>query len=194
MHPDDSLAGPELPPRLLCPRPELEDERWFIEEVYPLESKLRGWVRKHFTWVTDVDDLIHDGYVRLIRAKREGKVAHASSYLFATVRNAAFDHGRRHKIVAIDSIADVGGLNVLDERGTAAEDLNHDQELQLLAAAVQALPERCRLVFKLRKLRGLTHREIATQMGISVHTVNAQLTTAMRLCKQYLQEHGVKPE
>jgi RNA polymerase sigma-70 factor (ECF subfamily) len=64
--------------------------------------------------------------------------------------------------------------------------------LELLAAAIEALPQRCRVVVKLRKLRGLSYQEIAQQLGISVHTVNAQLAKGMMLCREYLRARGLE--
>jgi RNA polymerase sigma-70 factor (ECF subfamily) len=46
-------------------------------------------------------------------------------------------------------------------------------------------------VVKLRKLRGLSYQDIAQQLGISVHTVNAQLAKGMTLCRDYLRERGI---
>ena len=67
----------------------------------------------------------------------------------------------------------------------------HDQELQLLAAAIQALPARCRQVMTLRKIYGLSHRDIARQLDISEHTVNAQLAIGVLRLRAYLRAHGV---
>jgi RNA polymerase sigma factor (sigma-70 family) len=54
-----------------------------------------------------------------------------------------------------------------------------------------ALPQRCRQVFTLRKLYGLSHREIAAQLAISERTVEAQIDKAMRRCAAYLRERGL---
>ena len=165
--------------------------RWFAEEVQPHESSLRNWLRGRFPWLTDVDDLVQESYARLFRARGRGNVVHARSFLFATARNAAFDLARRERVVAIEGVADIEALSVLEDRPGVAEALNHEQEIEILAQAINALPKRCRLVLKLRKLRGLSHREIAQRLGISEHTVNAQLGKGIALCREYLRERGV---
>lgn len=169
-----------------------EQNRWFAEEVQPHELGLRNWLRRRFPWMTDLDDLVQESYVRLVRAKNAGRIGHAKSYLFATARNAALDQARRNQIVSFDSIAEMADLSVLEDKPDAAQTIIHDQELEVLAAAIEALPLRCRVIVKLRKVRGLSYQEIAHKLGISVHTVNAQLVKGMTLCRDYLRRHGIK--
>lgn len=62
------------------------------------------------------------------------------------------------------------------------------EELQdRLAAAVTALPEKCRLVFQLSREEGLSHKEIADKVGISEKTVEAHLTKALRTLRTELR-------
>lgn len=169
-----------------------DDTRWFLEELQPHEPGLRRWLRRRFPKLTDIDDLIQDTYVRVLRARNQGRVTHARSYLFVAARNAACDQVRRLGVVEIEAVGELASLSVPDDRRDAGETLAHHQELAILAAAIEALPPRCRMVVKLRKLRGLGYQEIAAQLGISAHTVNAQLAKGMILCREYLRSKGLE--
>jgi RNA polymerase sigma-70 factor (ECF subfamily) len=46
-------------------------------------------------------------------------------------------------------------------------------------------------VLTLRKIHGLSHREIATRLGISEHTVNAQVAIGVLRLRDYLKAHGM---
>lgn len=178
-------------PRPIVSAPDSEQARWFAEEVHPHEASLRSYLRGLFPSLPDVDDLIQESYARLIRAKAAGRVSYAKAFLFATARNAALDFFRRRKIVSIDAIGDLSDLSVLEEGPDAAEAANKQQELDLLAEAVRALPERCRQVLTLRLLYGLSHKEIAAELRISEHTVKAQLAKGMRRCASFFEERGL---
>jgi RNA polymerase sigma factor (sigma-70 family) len=173
--------------------PPSEQTRWFAEEVLPHESALRAYLRSMFPMLPDVDDLVQESYARLIRAKEAGRVSYAKAFLFTTARNAALDIFRRRKIVSIESVGDVAELSVLEERPDAAEMVNKQQELELLSEAVRGLPDRCRQVLTLRLLYGLPHKEIAAELGISEHTVKAQLAKGMRRCAAFFEERGLLP-
>jgi RNA polymerase sigma-70 factor (ECF subfamily) len=170
-----------------------EQTRWFAAEVQPHESALRRWLRGVFPSLTDVDDIVQESYVRLIRAKEEGKVSYAKAYLFTTARNFAFDLLRRSKVVTIEPVADLTRLSVLEEGQDLAETVSRQQELEMLAEAVRALPERCRQVLTLRLLYGLSHKEIAARLGISTNTVKAQLAKGMRRCVDHFEARGDLP-
>jgi RNA polymerase sigma-70 factor (ECF subfamily) len=106
-------------------------------------------------------------------------------------RNVALDQLRRKKIVLVDPLGDLAELSVVEERPDAAETLSHEQELELLAEAIRALPPRCREILTLRRIEGLSHRGIAEKLGIAEGTVNAQLAIGLMRCRQYLCAHGV---
>ena len=179
------------PPRLVMPPTDAETAQWFAEEIQPHESELRAYLHGKFSPHLDVDDLIQETYARLLQAREQAAVHSPKAYLFATARNAAFDLFRRRKIISIDSIAEIELLPVFEDRPGVAEAVCHDQELQLLAEAIQALPERCRRVLTLRKLHRLSHREIARQLGISENTVNAQVAVGVLRIRDYLKTRGV---
>ncbi len=195
------MTGDTVPPALSRPvlypvrvnTERTEQARWFEREVHPHESALRSWLRRLFPSVSDVDDIIQETYVRLIRARSEGRVSHAKAYVFTTARNFAFDLFRRKRVVSIEGVADLDRLPVLDDGVDVAESVSRQQELEMLAEAVRLLPERCRHVLTLRLLYGLSHKEIAGQLGISEHTVKAQLAKGMRRCAEYFDEFGDAP-
>ncbi len=63
----------------------------------------------------------------------------------------------------------------------SAPSLLVEDEIEVaLKTAVSELPERCREVFELSRIHGLKYAEIATVLGISVKTVEAQMGKALR--------------
>ncbi|MEO0339252.1 MAG: sigma-70 family RNA polymerase sigma factor, partial [Bacteroidota bacterium] len=68
-----------------------------------------------------------------------------------------------------------------------AEDLE-----KAMQAALEQLPERCRLIFVMRRLEGIPLKEIAAQLDISPKTVENQITKALKVLKtavtNYLEE------
>jgi RNA polymerase sigma factor (sigma-70 family) len=167
------------------------ESRWFSEEVQPHESSLRAYLRGLFPSLPDIDDFVQESYARLIRAKAAGRVGYAKAFLFTTARNAALDFFRRRKVVSIEPVARLEELSVLADNADVAETVSQQQELEMLAAAVRGLPERCRQVLTLRLLYGHSQKEIAAQLGISEHTVKAQLAKGMRRCADYFEARGI---
>ena len=174
------------------PPPDSDTSRWFAQEVHPHEGALRAYLRTRFPTITDVDDLVQETYCRLMQARHAGKIAEARPYLFATARNLALDWFRRSRVLSIGCIDDIAPSSVVEGGPDAAEAASHAQELEIVTDAINALPGRCREVVRLRKFDGLSHREIAARLGISLHTVNAQISLGMLRCRDFLKSRGLK--
>lgn len=161
--------------------------------MQPHESSLRAYLRAVFPSLPDLDDLVQETYLRLIRAQESGRVNYAKAFLFTTARNAAIDFFRRRKIVSFEAVGDFHRWSIVDERPDAGEALNQQQELALLAEAIKTLPDRCRQTVTLRVIYGLSAREIALQLGISECTAKAQLAKGIRRCAGYFEARGLMP-
>lgn len=172
--------------------PKSETGKWFVDEVQPHESSLRSYLRGLFPSLPDIDDLVQESYVRLIRAREAGRISYIKAFLFTTARNAAMDLFRRRRVVTIDSVGNLAELSVAEDRPDTRDAVSRQQELEMLSTAVRGLPERCRQVLTLRLLYGMAQKEIAAELGISEHTVKAQLAKGMRRCADFFEQRGVE--
>lgn len=165
--------------------------RWFVEEVQPHEAALRNWLRVRFPSLRDRDDLVQESFLRVWRARQRGAITSVKAFLFATARNLACDTLKRRS-GEVD-LGESGVSFVLDERSNTAETVARAQEFEILQEALQSLPERCRQVFTLRRIYGLSQKEIAARLGISEKTVEAQNSIAMHKCVQFFEQAMSQP-
>lgn len=169
-----------------------EHARWVAEEVAPHESSLKAWLRQRFPWLLEVDDVVQESVIRLWRTRNNGaNIRSPKGALFTIARNAVFDLGRRRSVARIDSVAAIETLSVSDEQSDVAESVSTRQELEFLAEALRKLPERCRQVLTLRKMYGYSQKEVSARLGISEHTVHAQVAKGMVRCAEYLRRKGM---
>ncbi|MGJ3243232.1 MAG: RNA polymerase sigma factor [Opitutales bacterium] len=168
----------------------MPEDPWFIREVYLHEAMLRSWLKKTFPDLRDVDDVIQDAYVKVCRL-RESRPIHApKALLFTTARNLALDRLRRAGKFTQTALVETDPSFVSEEGGDAVrQQIARDQELSMLTEAIQSLPTRCRQIFTLRKVYGLSQQAIADELGISVNTVSAQLVLGLKKCRAYLATH-----
>ena len=173
--------------------PESEQARWFAAEVQPHEASLRSWLRGQYPSLLDVDDLIQDTYTRVLRAHAvdPARIYGVKSLLFTTARNLALDQLRRRQLVQLDAWPENDEPDLPEDRPGVEELVSRRQELELLTEAIQALPDRCRQVLTLRKIYGLSQKEIAAQLGIAEHTVEAHVGAGVRRCTEYFNRLGL---
>lgn len=174
------------------PPSDSETTRWFTEEVRPHEPTLRGYLLR-IAQYADIDDLVQETYARLLRVRERRQVRSTRGLLFATARNAARDLFRRRAVARTSAEWQGEYAAATDEAPSPFEAASRGQELALLEAAIDALPDRCRAVFVLRRFEGLSHREIAQRLGISENTVEVHLAKALRRCEEFFEASGALP-
>ena len=176
------------------PPPHSEDSAWFAQHLQPHEPMLRAWLRSQFRTESDLDDIVQEAYMRVLRAKATVKIESPKAFLFATAQNLALGLIRHNKIRGKSDLVEVDLLSILDEEADVAKAVGHSQELELLTQAIQSLPTRCRQVITLRKIYGLSQREVAVQLGISENTVEAQGAIGLRKITEFFEriERGVR--
>lgn len=142
--------------------------------------------------IRDVDDLIQDTFSRIIETHRSGPIPNPQAFLFVVSRNLAINRLRRLKIESAPEIAKLDPLLLADEMDGPFESTVVQEEVDQLVSAIQSLPKRCRQVITLRKIYGLSQKEVAAKLGISEHTVEAQMGIGMRKCIAFFRQRGYK--
>ena len=165
----------------------------YVLEALESEGLLRAFLFRYARNGADVDELLQETYARLLAATQaEGvRVRSVRALALTIARNAALDWLRHRDVVPMDLISDLAALDVLDESAQIEEIVNAHQELALLAECVSELPERCRQAFTLRRVYGLSQREIAERLNIEEGTVEQLLARAIRRCADGLSAREV---
>ncbi len=155
-------------------------EAWFVEQVLPLEAALERFIRRHSHPSEDVSDLRQEVYIRVYAAAQRARPLLTKPFVFMTARNLLRDRARRARIVSIEAVADLEALNVAGDDVPADRVASAREELRRLQAALEMLPSRCRQVVVLRKIHGLSQREVARELGITEDTVERQVSKGVR--------------
>ncbi len=154
---------------------------WVVSAIMPHEAAVRGWLRRRLQSPEDIDDLIQEAYAKLAALTSLDHVERGDRYFFRIVRNLLVDKIRHARVVRIDSVADIDLMN-LDtaepgpDRITAAR-----QELAKVAALIDALPDRYRQVVRMRRVEGLSQKEIARRLNVTESVVENDAVRGLRL-------------
>ena len=139
----------------------------------------------------DVDaanDVVQECFCRLYERRRElHEELQVRPYLYKSVYNACMDTIKHQKVRSNyinQELLDFYFSKVVET--PEAEQALLDEDLKgAIQDAINKLPERCREIFVLSKVDGLSNKQIAEQLNISMKTVEAQMTTAfVRLRKE----------
>jgi RNA polymerase sigma factor (sigma-70 family) len=187
-----------MPSETTVPRPEPtctntpeEQTRWFLTEVYPHDAQLKAHLQKAFPGVPDVNDLVQESYLVMWKTKARKEINAAKAYLYKTARNMALMWLRHEKVSPMDSMGDLAALRIIEDKPNAAELLSTNEKLELAVEALMILPERTRAAVILRKLKGLSQKEAAEALSISVKTVDKLLAAGLAKLEVHLRQKGI---
>jgi RNA polymerase sigma-70 factor, ECF subfamily len=108
------------------------------------------------------------------------------SYLYTSVKNRCLNYIRdnkkyRSRVLDIE----LGDIDIaFEEPDSGAAELEAK-----IAEAMQALPEKCRLVFEMSRFQDKKYKDIADELGLSVKTVEAHMSKALKTLKDSLKDY-----
>ncbi|MGN6830560.1 RNA polymerase sigma factor [Paucibacter sp. M5-1] len=164
---------------------------WFVDQVLPLEAMLERFLRRNWRDMDEISDLRQEVYARVYDGCARGRPDSAQAFVLTTARNLLIDRARRAQIVSIETYADMDALAPTLDELSPERHLAARSELKLLQIALNLLPARCREVIELRKIEGLSQREVASRMGITEDTVERQVSKGVRALALALQATGL---
>lgn len=159
------------------------DDATFESTFRTYYASLCGFAFRYLRSAAEAEDIVQDTFAALWSARQDVRVQSSlRAYLFAAVRNRALN-ARKHARVESDWSDDESADDVreLHPHPPQPDELFDRAELEArLSAAMDALPERCALVMRLRWREQMSYAEIAETMGISIKGVEKQLERGLR--------------
>jgi RNA polymerase sigma factor (sigma-70 family) len=153
---------------------------WVGSNIVPHEADLRARLRRLGVPEDQVSDVVQDAYLKITRLEDVSHIDSGRAYFFTAARNAWLQRIRHDRVVRIDSMSSYDGLDVLDDVPGPERQVWARLELQRVRDHIEALPERCKTIFKLRRIEGLSYREIADRMGVAERTVSSDASRGLK--------------
>ena len=159
---------------------------WFVSAVLPLEPQLLSYLRRSWKMPDEARDMLHDVYEKALVGASQGLPSHSRAYVFTIARNLVITRAKRAKIVSFELIADIDSVCGLEDSITPERHAEARLELHRALEGIKRLPPRCREMVHLRKVEGLTTREVAERLNVSIAAVERQLTLGMRALTDFM--------
>ena len=171
--------------------PSRDRTAWLACHVLPHEPALRAWLRRRRVEGLETDDIIQETYAVLAGLAGVEHIQSPRAYAFQTAQSVILRHLRRARIVRIDAIGDIDMLTTAVDEPSPERQASARQELRRVTELIAELPTKCREAFTLRKIEGLSQREVAHRMGISESTVEKHIGRALRTLMCAMKYGGI---
>jgi len=164
---------------------ELAFEKLFRKYYEGLLRLIWGYVKSEAIAEEIIQDVFFDIWKKRERLDIKESI---SAYLFRAARNMSIDYVRHSKVE--QSWADEKkSLYSINAHPSIDEKLNTKLILVEVQKAIQELPERRREIFILSRYDGLSYREIAKLLDISVSTVETQISRSLKTLRDIFEPY-----
>ena len=157
-----------------------EFEKHFREYFTPLMA----FSRRILGDEDDAREVVHQVFIKLWERRSELDLSTSlKSYLFTAVNNRSLNVIRDRKKFSSEEVPErVGEWDVSAE----LESMELEEKIR---GVIASLPEKCRVIFELNRFDGLKYSEIASQLDISVKTVENQMSKALKILREQLARY-----
>lgn len=121
------------------------------------------------------EDVVHDVFASLWKNRHDATIGSLNSYLASATRYLVFASIKKNSRAR--DYAEMG--REVAEAGDMQDALHNKLLLEFVHREVELLPRQCRLIFKQSRDKGMTTREIATELQIATKTVENQINKAL---------------
>lgn len=155
--------------------------QWVGTHILPHERDVRAWLRRARLGNEDIEDTLQEAYCRMAELVSIEHIVSSRGYFFTVVKNIALMRIRRARIVRIDSVDEIDRLEIVSDAPSPEQVTVARSDLARLKRLIASLPARCRQIFEMRKIQGISQKEIARVMGVSETIVENESAKALRL-------------
>ncbi len=164
------------------------DEKAFRQVYDAYKGKLYFYALKFTKNKPDAEEIVQQAFIKLWDVKHDINLNFSfDAYLFKITKNLSLNYLKKRASETLRN-QDIA-LNVTHEDHLTEDTVTYREFEEVALQAIEALPEKRQIIFKMRNEEGRSAEEIAEMLGISVNTVKSQLVKASKTIKECLSLH-----
>lgn len=159
-----------------------------FEDIYlSYFSKMKHFAQEYVIREEDAENIVQDVFTELWEKKEVLSMQiNLIAYLFTTIKNKCLNH-LRHKTIIQETANQLQEEYILTLRMNLNSLEAFDQNLfseqdieKIITRALNTLSPKCREIFIMSKIEGKKQKQIATELNISINTVETQIGIAYK--------------
>ncbi|MDX8338685.1 RNA polymerase sigma-70 factor [Draconibacterium sp. IB214405] len=146
-------------------------------------KKLYGFVYRYLKTEDDTDEIVQEVFVKIWESRHKiQKFESFESFLFTVAYNTTISLLRK-RASEQKHIEHLFSIQEINQAPTVIDEIHYSELNAKVRSLMNELSERQREIFILSRDEGLSHEQIAQQLGISVNTVKKHVSNALEFLR-----------
>lgn len=167
-----------------------ERARWIARHVLPHEAELRRSLKRRAPAGFEIDDIVQEIYARLAACPSVDHIHNPRSYVHRMAGGVVTDYVRRQKVVPMLAVEDYEAVGATSADPSPEAVVLHRDQLNRLARIFSRLPPTVAEVFRLRRIEGLSQKDVARRLGLAESTIEKRMARGVYLIAQHWEAGG----
>tara|TARA_R110002167_G_scaffold91458_1_gene246001 strand:+ start:44234 stop:44845 length:612 start_codon:yes stop_codon:yes gene_type:complete len=168
----------------------IEPNQTLLEAFYEHRNNLFSYFARKLLKPQDVDDLLQETFLEAFKSNSKIQISSPKGYLFVIARNLLSKRYKSEAKMRMDDFSEAVLEDLTTDPSLVDNDLHNTLKLESLVACLTALPTQSRKVFVYKKFHGMTQKQIASELGITISTVERHITIALLKIRQLMRDKG----
>ena len=165
-----------------------------LEKLFISTKRNISYLISHIVKPDDIDDIVQETFVKTYEADLKQEIKYVRSYMLKTAKNLALNHVTKWDNKYKDSLEDFSEPPVQLTSTKVEDDYESKEQFLFFCRATDQLSASVRKCFILKKVYGLSQKEIASYLNLSESTVEKHVAQGLLKSVQYIkrmnQTHG----
>ncbi|MGF7037084.1 RNA polymerase sigma-70 factor [Mucilaginibacter lappiensis] len=173
--------------KLICNN---DDEKAFELFFHLLNNSLVKFCVLYVNQKEIAEEIVSDVFVKCwLNRKTLTEILNPETYLFVAVKNQSLNHIKKYSSIHLVQIDETNSVEFVNTYNPQKE-IENKELIFRMDKAITALPQQCRIVFRLIKEDGMKYKEVAEILNISPRTVQTQLFRAIKKLSVVLSNYN----
>ena len=161
--------------------------RSITEAFIKHETFLKRFISRFLSRPQDIEDVVQDTYLKAYSAEKKQQIQQPKAFLFRVARNAALTEMNKKSRQLMQFVEDYDELGIINDEASVEEQVLSHEKLGLFCQSALEMPTKCRRVFLMAKVYGMSYKEISAELGIGQSAVEKHVAKGLEICHAYMQ-------
>ena len=161
--------------------------RSITEAFIKHETFLKRFISRFLSRPQDIEDVVQDTYLKAFTAEKKQQIQQPKAFLFRVARNAALTEMNKKSRQLMQFVEDYDELGIINDEASVEEQVLSHEKLGLFCQSALEMPTKCRRVFLMAKVYGMSYKEISAELGIGQSAVEKHVAKGLEICHAYMQ-------